>query len=78
MRAFTLSELNRTPGDLVDLALASPIVLTKHGRRKIVMLSMDAYDDLVTRAAEGDALRSAVPKRHSLSALTSGLSNEEV
>jgi plasmid maintenance system antidote protein VapI len=32
MKSFSLSELNRHPGEIVDAALAAPVSLTKHGK----------------------------------------------
>lgn len=56
MRSFSLSELNRRPGVVVDMALAAPVALTKHGRRSVVILSAEAYDALLSGslAAEMD------------------------
>ncbi|MBJ3786349.1 type II toxin-antitoxin system prevent-host-death family antitoxin [Devosia sediminis] len=46
MDEFSLSDLNRRPGELVDIALTRPILLTKRGRRQLVMMSAAAYDAL--------------------------------
>ena len=49
MRSISLSDLNRRPGEVVDMALAAPVALTKHGRRAVVILSAEAYDALVSQ-----------------------------
>jgi hypothetical protein len=46
MKSFSLSELNRAPGQIVDAALAAPVGLTKHGKRKLVMLDAVTYEIL--------------------------------
>jgi prevent-host-death family protein len=51
MKSFSLSELNRHPGEIVDAALFAPVSLTKHGKRKLVMMDAATYERLaVTRA----------------------------
>ena len=51
MKSFSLSELNRHPGEIVDAALAAPVGLTKHGKRKLVVMDAATYERLaVTRA----------------------------
>jgi prevent-host-death family protein len=44
MKSFSLSELNRHPGEIVDAALAGPVSLTKHGKRKLVMMDAVRYE----------------------------------
>jgi prevent-host-death family protein len=46
MKSFSLSELNRHPGEIVDAALAAPVGLTKHGKRKLVMMDAVTYEIL--------------------------------
>ena len=51
MKSFSLSELNRHPGEIVDAALAAPVGLTKPGKRKLVMMDAQMYERMaVTRA----------------------------
>ena len=51
MKSFSLSELNRHPGEIVDAALAAPVSLTKNGKRKLVMMDAQTYERMaVTRA----------------------------
>ncbi|WMT91955.1 type II toxin-antitoxin system Phd/YefM family antitoxin [Pelagibacterium sp. H642] len=52
MRTVSLSDLNRRPGEIVDMALAAPLVLTKHGRQAVVMMSAEAYNSLVSGRAD--------------------------
>jgi prevent-host-death family protein len=44
MKSFSLSELNRAPGQIVDAALAAPVGLTKHGKRKLVVMNAVEYE----------------------------------
>jgi prevent-host-death family protein len=46
MRTFSLSDLSRQSGDVVDAALVGPVRLTKHGKPKLVVMSVEAYDQL--------------------------------
>lgn len=51
MKSFTLSDLNRHPGEVVDAALAAPVSLTKRGKPKLVIMPYEAYERLsVTRS----------------------------
>ena len=59
MLEFTLSDLNRRPGEVVEAALTAPVCLTRHGRKKLVILHMDRYDELVGMSVSGN---SAEPK----------------
>ena len=46
MKSFSLSELNRHPGEIVDAALAGPVSLTKHGKPKLVVMDAVRYEIL--------------------------------
>lgn len=46
MNEFSLSHLNRHAGELADKAMMSPILLRKHGRPQLVMMSFDHYVSL--------------------------------
>jgi prevent-host-death family protein len=46
MKSFSLSELNRAPGQIVDAALAAPVELTKHGKPKLVVMPYEIYTQL--------------------------------
>ncbi len=51
MKSFSLSELNRQSGEVVDAAMVAPISLTKRGKPKLVMMPYEEYERLnVTRA----------------------------
>lgn len=47
MREFTLTELSRGSGAIVDAAFAGPVTLTKHGKAKLVMLPAEDYQKLL-------------------------------
>jgi prevent-host-death family protein len=47
MLKFTLSDLNRRPGEVVEAALAGPVCLTRHGRDKLVIIHMNRYEELL-------------------------------
>lgn len=43
MKTFAFSDLNRQSGDVLDAALAGPVTLTKHGKPKVVMMSIEEF-----------------------------------
>jgi prevent-host-death family protein len=43
MKRFTFSDMNRGSGEILETALVEPVVLTKHGKEKLVILAADAY-----------------------------------
>jgi prevent-host-death family protein len=46
MKTFTYSAMNRTPGEILDIALIEPVMLTKHGKGKLVVMSAVDFDIL--------------------------------
>ena len=46
MKTFTYSDLNRTPGEILDIALVEPVMLTKRGKGKLVVMSAVDFDIL--------------------------------
>jgi prevent-host-death family protein len=65
MRKVTSADMARKFSELCDLALSEPIVVTKNGRDRLVLLGVDEYNCLkdlageklreMTRAADGVA-----------------------
>lgn len=46
MKTFSLSDLNRQSGEVVDAAMAGPVSLTKRGKPKLVMMDAGTYEIL--------------------------------
>ena len=46
---LTRSQLEQHLGDALDQALSGPVIVTKHGRPKNVVLSFDEYQRLAAR-----------------------------
>jgi prevent-host-death family protein len=46
LKSFSLSELNRHSGEIVDAALAGPVSLTKHGKPKLVVMNAVRFEIL--------------------------------
>lgn len=46
MKTFTYSDMNRTPGEILDIALVEPVMLTKRGKGKLVVMSAVDFDIL--------------------------------
>ena len=46
MKTFTYSDMNRTPGEILDIAWVEPVMLTKRGKGKLVMMSAVDFDIL--------------------------------
>jgi prevent-host-death family protein len=44
MKSFSLSELNRQSGEVVDAAMVAPVSLTKRGKPKLVMMPYEIYE----------------------------------
>lgn len=51
MKSFAFSDLNRQSGEVLDAALAAPVTLTKHGKPKVVMMSIEVFEDLARQRA---------------------------
>jgi prevent-host-death family protein len=43
MRKIPASELQRNPGGVQDAALVEPIAITRNGRERLVLLSIEEY-----------------------------------
>ena len=46
MKTFTYSDMNRTPGEILDIALVEPVTLTKRGKDKLVIMKADVFNRL--------------------------------
>ena len=46
MKSFAFSDLNRQSGEVLDAALSAPVTLTKRGKPKVVMMSVEAFERL--------------------------------
>ena len=49
MLSFSLTDLNRSSGAIVEAAHRGPVELTGRGKRKFVLLSAEEYDRLVSQ-----------------------------
>jgi prevent-host-death family protein len=48
---FSLTDLNNKSSEVVEAAFKGPVEITRHGKRKFVLLTADDYDRLA-RAAD--------------------------
>ena len=64
MKRVTSSEAARNFSQLSDLALSEPVVVTKNGRDRLVLLGIDEYNFLIDTIDEFSAKNAdvAVPK----------------
>jgi prevent-host-death family protein len=46
VKTFSMSDLQRAQGDVVDAAARAPVALTKRGKERLVMMSREHYDKL--------------------------------
>jgi prevent-host-death family protein len=46
MKRFTFSDMNRSSGEILEAALIEPVVLTKHGKEKLYVISARDYHRL--------------------------------
>ena len=43
MKHYTFSDMNRSSGEILEAAMIEPVVLTKHGKEKLFVLSARDY-----------------------------------
>ena len=46
MARFSLTDLRNKPSEVVEAALKGPVEITRHGKRRAVLLAADYYDRL--------------------------------
>lgn len=46
MSTFTLTELSNKSGEILEAAYRGPVALTRHGKRKYVLLTAEQFDRL--------------------------------
>jgi len=47
---FTLTDLSNRSGEVVEAAFRGPVEITRRGKRKFVLLTIEDYDRLVSAA----------------------------
>jgi prevent-host-death family protein len=47
---FSLTDLSNKSGEVVEAAFKGPVEITRHGKRKFVLLTADDYDRLAKAA----------------------------
>ena len=52
VKSFTLTELSRNSGEIVEAAFAGPVALTKHGKPKLVVLPAALYETLTQKTGD--------------------------
>jgi antitoxin Phd len=50
MTHFSLTDLSNRSGEVVEAAFRGPVEITRHGKRKFVLLTAEEYDRLVSAA----------------------------
>jgi prevent-host-death family protein len=50
MAQFSLTDLSNRPGEVIEAAIRGPVDITRHGKRKFVLLAADHYDRMAARA----------------------------
>lgn len=48
---FTYSDMNRTLGEILNIAMVEPVIMTERGKDKIVIMNIDKYEKLRTHYA---------------------------
>ena len=61
MLRFSLTDLNRSPGAVVEAAHRGPVELTGRGKRKFVLLSAQDYDRIVNQPRRAFHIGSMTP-----------------
>lgn len=49
MKHISAKELQRNIGDVQDMALIEPVAITRHGRERLVLMSVEEYGRLKLR-----------------------------
>jgi antitoxin Phd len=57
MAQFSLTDLSNRSGEVVEAAFRGPVEITRHGKRKFVLLTAEDYDRLVVAADTRRAFR---------------------
>ncbi|RWM06661.1 MAG: type II toxin-antitoxin system Phd/YefM family antitoxin [Mesorhizobium sp.] len=52
MTSFTLTDLGNKSGEVVEAAYRGPVEITKRGKRKFVLLTVELFDRLSGRSAQ--------------------------
>jgi len=50
MTHFSLTDLSNRSGEVLEAAFRGPVEITRHGKRKFVLLTAEEYDRLVSAA----------------------------
>ena len=53
MKTYSFTDVSKTPGAILDEALKSPVVLTKRGKEKLVVVPADYFRRLTARPHAG-------------------------
>lgn len=64
MKYFTFSDLNRQSGEVLDAAMAEPVVLKKRGKDKLIIMSVDQYRKLARSHQTAYTLKDAPQDVH--------------
>jgi len=51
MKQYSFSDMNRSSGEILEMAMIEPVVLTKHGKEKLIVLSARDYHRLAVNRA---------------------------
>ena len=43
MRSFSTHDLNKLVGEVTDAAARAPVVITRHGKPRFIMMSLEPY-----------------------------------
>lgn len=52
MTSFTLTDLSNKSGEVAEAAFKGPVDITKHGKRKFVLMTAEQFDRLSGRQAQ--------------------------
>ncbi len=52
MTRFTLTDLGNKSGEIVEAAFRGPVDITKHGKRKFVLMTAEQFDRLTRASAQ--------------------------
>ena len=63
---YSTSDLSRKSGDIIARALQAPVTITQRGKPRLIMMSLEEYNQLRGKAAEKSTAAPVLPPDRTL------------
>lgn len=60
MRQFSFTDVNRQPGEVLDAAMDQPVLLTRRGKEKLVIVRAELFRSLIERTPSPDQVEKSM------------------